>query len=72
MPDVSVDDSSDLSFGELELETPFGDVINDDDLASLNIKDLNRMLKEKGLSKDMIERLKQRRRTLKIRKYATE
>ena len=72
MPDVHVDDSDDLAFGELDLETPFGDVISDEDLASLNIKDLNRLLKEKGLSKDTIEKLKQRRRTLKNRKYATE
>jgi hypothetical protein len=56
----------------LELEAPFCDVITDDELASLNIKDLNRKLKEKGLCKDTIERLKQRRRTLKNRKYATE
>merc|ERR1719273_2287035 len=47
-------------------------IMNDDELASLNIKDLNRKLKEKGLSKEMIEKLKQRRRTLKNRKYATD
>ena len=56
----------------MELEPPFSDLVTDDELASLNIKDLNRQLKEKGMSKDMIERLKQRRRTLKNRKYATE
>ena len=50
---------------------PFS-VMSDLELASLNIKDLNRKLKEKGLSKEMIEKLKQRRRTLKNRKYATE
>ena len=50
---------------------PFA-VMSDLELASLNIKDLNRKLKEKGLSKEMIEKLKQRRRTLKNRKYATE
>lgn len=48
------------------------DIMPDDELASLNIKELNRRLKEKGLSKDVVERLKQRRRTLKNRKYATE
>ena len=47
-------------------------VMSDHELSSLNIKDLNRKLKEKGLSKEMIEKLKQRRRTLKNRKYATE
>ena len=50
---------------------PFS-VMSDLELSSLNIKDLNRKLKEKGLSKEMIEKLKQRRRTLKNRKYATE
>ena len=46
--------------------------MSDNELSSLNIIDLNRKLKEKGLSKEMIEKLKQRRRTLKNRKYATE
>jgi len=50
---------------------PFS-VMSDFELSSLNIKDLNRKLKEKGLSKEMIEKLKQRRRTLKNRKYATD
>merc|ERR1712088_86770 len=50
---------------------PFS-VMSDHELSSLNIKDLNRKLKEKGLSKEMIEKLKQRRRTLKNRKYATD
>ena len=45
---------------------------SDDELASLNIKDLNRKLKERGLPKETIEKLKQRRRTLKNRKYATD
>ncbi len=105
-----------MSLYDLELEPPFSDVVTDDELAVLNIKDLNRFhliskkyetsysnnifvptkklwkskpftiwnhsknaynisfrkLKEKGLSKEMIEKLKQRRRTLKNRKYATE
>ena len=46
--------------------------MTDEELSSLNIKDLNRKLKERGLSKATIEKLKQRRRTLKNRKYATE
>ena len=47
-------------------------VMSDLELCSLKTVDLNRKLKEKGLSKEMIEKLKQRRRTLKNRKYATE
>ena len=61
--------------GDMELEelgSQFNGIVTDDELASLNIKDLNRKLKEKGLSKETIEKLKQRRRTLKNRKYATE
>lgn len=46
--------------------------MTDEELSNLNIKDLNRKLKERGLSKATIEKLKQRRRTLKNRKYATE
>ena len=46
--------------------------MTDQELSELNIKDLNRKLKEKGLPKQIIEKLKQRRRTLKNRKYATE
>ena len=47
-------------------------VMSDEELASLNIKDLNRKLKELSLPKATVEKLKQRRRTLKNRKYATE
>ena len=53
-------------------ENAWSSIVTDDELASLNIKDLNRKLKEKGLPKETIEKLKQRRRTLKNRKYATE
>jgi len=61
-----------MSLPDLEADHQFSDVITDEELSSLNIKDLNRRLKEKGLSKESIEKLKQRRRTLKNRKYATE
>lgn len=62
-----------MSVFNMELgESAYADIVSDDELASMNIKDLNRRLKEKGLSKDVIEKLKQRRRTLKNRKYATE
>ena len=50
----------------------YSTLVSDDELASLNIKDLNRKLKERGLPKETIEKLKQRRRTLKNRKYATD
>ena len=64
-----------MAMDDMELEelgSQFNGIVTDDELASLNIKDLNRKLKEKGLSKETIEKLKQRRRTLKNRKYATE
>ena len=60
------------SKNSLELDDAYAGIVPDDELSSLNIKDLNRKLKEKGLSKDTIEKLKQRRRTLKNRRYATE
>jgi hypothetical protein len=33
-----------MSIYDLELEPPFSDLVTDDELASLNIKDLNRQL----------------------------
>ena len=53
-------------------EESYNNIVTDGELASMNIKDLNRKLKERGIPKDTIEKLKQRRRTLKNRKYATE
>jgi len=62
----------DQEMEEVMEENAYSSIVTDDELASLNIKDLNRKLKEKGLPKETIEKLKQRRRTLKNRKYATD
>jgi hypothetical protein len=47
-------------------------VITDSELATLDIKELNKKLKSTGLSKEDMEKLKAKRRILKNRQYATE
>ena len=70
VPKITSDTLEDLE--NMDDTNQYSTLVSDDELASLNIKDLNRKLKERGLPKETIEKLKQRRRTLKNRKYATE
>ena len=49
---------------------PPSDNISDEELVTFNVKELNRILKTKGLTREEVANIKQRRRTLKNRGYA--
>jgi len=56
---------------ELKPDAEANRIISDSDLINIDIKELNKMLKERGIAKELSVRLKQRRRTLKNRNYAS-
>ena len=56
---------------ELKPDAEANRIISDADLIHIDIKELNKMLKERGIAKELSVRLKQRRRTLKNRNYAS-
>ena len=56
---------------ELRPDAEANRIIADKDLIDIDIKELNKMLKERGVAKELAVRLKQRRRTLKNRNYAS-
>jgi len=52
------------------LRVSSSNTISDEELVTYNVKELNRVLKSKGISKEQVSNIKQRRRTLKNRGYA--
>lgn len=62
---------TDMSMEDLLPDLETARVIDDKDLIDIEIKELNKKIKEKGITKELAVKLKQRRRTLKNRNYAT-
>jgi len=56
---------------ELRPDAEAAKIVTDEELINIEIKELNKRIKDRGVSKELAIRLKQRRRTLKNRNYAT-
>lgn len=73
---ITISDTESLAGGNSTVSSPalsddgrsFGFDVTDDQLLNLSVKDLNSQVK--GLPKDFVKKIKQRRRTLKNRGYA--